>query len=89
MADKQRDKDDSVKFCRKQHSVVSREGKHSVCKHCGKTFAYHGGTSNLRSHLKNAYRSLWPANDEDETTERTSASIKCIDTYIVSDSRKC
>ena len=40
MADKQRDKDDSVKFCRKQRSVVwkhfERKKKHSVCKLCGK-----------------------------------------------------
>ena len=91
MADKQRDKDDSVKFCRKQRSVVwkhfERKKKHSVCKLCGKTFAYHGGTSNLRSHLKNAHQSLWPASDEDDT-ERTSARTKLIDTYVVSDSRK-
>ena len=91
MADKQRDKDDSVKFCRKQRSVVwkhfERNKKHSICKLCGKTFAYHGGTSNLRSHLKNAHQSLWPASDEDDT-ERTSARTKLIDTYVVSDSRK-
>ena len=31
---------------------------------------------------------LWPASDEDETTERTTASTKRIDTYVVSDLRK-
>ena len=92
MADKQCDKDDLVKFCRKQRSVVwkhfERKNKHSVCKHCGKTFVYRGGMSNFCSHLKNAHQSLWPASDKDETTERTTASTQRIDTYVVSDSRK-
>ena len=92
MADKQRDKDDLVKFQRKQRSVVwkhfDRKKKHSVCKHCGKRFAYYGGMSNLRSHLKNAHQSLWPASDEDEDTERTIVNTKHIDTYVGSDLRR-
>ena len=92
MADKQCDKDDLVKFQRKQWSVVwkhfDRKKKHSVCKHCGKRFAYHGGTSNLHSHLKNAHQSLWPASDEDEDTERTTVNTKHIDTYVGSDLRR-
>ena len=60
-----------------------------VCKHCGKRFAYHGGTSNLLSHLKNAHQNLWPTSDKDKDTERTTvSSTKHIDTYVVSDLQK-
>ena len=89
MADKQRDKYDSVKFQQKQWSVVwkhfDRKKKHSVW---GKRCMYHRGTINLCSHLKNAHRSLWPASDEDKDTERTTVNTKHIDMYVGSDLRK-
>ena len=88
------DEDVAVKFQRKQCSVMwkyfVRKKKHSVCKHCGKTFMYHGGTSNLRSHLKALHSTLWTASlsDEDEDGEITIAGTKRIDAYVVSNSRK-
>ena len=92
MADKQCDKDDLVKFQWKQQSVVwkhfDRKKKHSVCKHYGKRFVYHGGTNNLRSHLKNAHQGLWPASDEDKDTESTTVNTKHIDTYVGNDLRR-
>ena len=30
----------------------SADAKKAECKHCSKVLAYHGGTSNLRSHLQ-------------------------------------
>ena len=53
MADKQRNKDGLGEVPPKRAvcsvETFSREGKHSLCKHCGKTLVYHGGMSNLRS----------------------------------------
>ena len=51
---------------------------------------YHGGMSNLRSHLKALHATLWTVSlsDEDEDGEITIAGTKCIDAYVVSDSRK-
>ena len=43
---------------------------------------FYGETSNHCSHLKNAHRSLWPASDKDESTERTTVNTKCINTYV-------
>ena len=94
MAAGERDEDVAVKFQQKQSSVVwrhlVRKKKHSVCKHCGKTFMYHGGTSNLRSHLKALHSTLWTASlsDEDEDGEITIAGTKRIDAYVVSNLRK-
>ena len=89
MAERPCDKEGSTKSQRKQWSVVwehfEKKKRNCVCKHCGKTFAYHGGTSNLRSHLKNVHRTLWLANDEDEDSERIATKTKRIDIYVVSD----
>ena len=54
-------------------------------------FAYHRGTSNLRSHLKAAHSVLWTASlsdDEDDDAGMTVVGTKRIDSYIESDSRK-
>ena len=91
MAERPCDKEGSTKSQRKHWSAVwahfERKKRNCVCKQCGKTFAYHGGTSNLRSHLKNVHRTLWLGSDEDEDSERTATKTKCIDTYVVSDSQ--
>ena len=93
MASGRSDEVEPVKFKRKQRSVVwkhfVRKKTHSVCKHCGKTFMYHGGTSNLRSHLKALHSTLWTASlNDDEDGEITNAGTKRIDAYVVNDSRK-
>ena len=51
---------------------------------------YHRGRSNLHSHLKAINLTLWTTSlsDEDENGEMTIAGTKCIDKYVVSDSRK-
>ena len=63
--------DAAVMFMHQKRSIMwnhfERKKKHSICTHCGKSFAYYRGTSNLCSHLKNAHPSVWStANSEDE-----------------------
>jgi len=81
----------SVLFRRQKRSIVwkhfDRKKNHSVCKYCSKSFVYHGGTSNLRMHLKNKHRNIWPTESEDEE-DKTSAGTKPIDVYTLNKSRR-
>ena len=49
--------DTAVTFKRQKHSIVwnhfERMVKRSIHKHCGKSFTYYEGTSNLNIHFKN------------------------------------
>lgn len=75
MVDKPCDKDDSTKSQQVVWEHLKKKKRHCVCKHCGKTFVYHGGTSNLYSHLKNAHRNLWLTSDGDEEPQKPSVLI--------------
>ena len=69
--------DAAVMFKRQKRSIVwnhfERKKKPSICKHCGKSFAYYGDTSNLRTHLKNAHPSVWPTADSGDEEGKTPA----------------
>lgn len=81
--------DSAVTFQRQKRSIVwnhfEKKKKHSVCKYCGKSFVYYGGTSNLRTHLKNAHPSVWPTADSGDEEDKTSAGTKSIKSFYATD----
>ena len=80
--------DAAVIFKRQKHSIVwnhFERKKHSICKHCGKSFAYYGGTSNLCTHLKNAHPSVWPTADSGDEEGKTPAGTKSIEFFYATE----
>ena len=61
-----------------------RKKKHLICKHCSKSFAYYGGTRNLRTHLKNAHPSMWPTADNGDE-DKTPAGTKAIEFFYATE----
>ena len=61
--------------------------KHFESKYCSKSFAYHGGTSNLHAHLKNAHPSVWSTDSGDEE-EKMPAVTKSIEFYTTDKSQR-
>ena len=79
-------------FQRSQRSIAwdhyERSTKSATCKLCRKSFAYHGGTSNLRAHLKSAHRNVWSGPIDEDDRKPTIAGTKRIDSFGVSRSTK-
>ena len=65
-----------------------RKKKHSICKHYGKSFAYYRGTSNLRTHLKNAHPSVWPTADSGDEEGKTPDGTRSIKFFLLQRSRE-
>ena len=81
--------DTAVTFKHQKRSTVwnyfDRKKKHLICIHCGKTFAYYGGTSNLHTHLKNAHPSVWPTADSGDEEGKTPAGTKSIEFFYATE----
>ena len=77
--------DTIVTFKHQKRSIVwnrfERKEKHLIHKHCGKSFAYYGGTSNLHTHLKNTHPSVWPTADSGDEEDKTPAGTKAIEFF--------
>ena len=80
--------DSAVTFQWQKHSIVWKhlemKKKHLICKYCGKSFVYYGGTSNFRTHLKNN-SSLWPVADSGDKEDNSSAETKSIKSFYATD----
>ena len=68
-----------------KHFYFERKEKQWICKYCGKSFVYYGGTSNLCSHLKNMHLSVWPTTKTGEEEDKTPAGTKSIEFFYATD----
>ena len=62
-----------------------RERRSTRFVNTGKSFAYYGGTSNLRTHLKNAHPSVWPTADSGDEEGKTPAGTKSIEFFYATE----
>ena len=81
--------DSAITFQHKKRSNVwkhfEKKKKNSICRLCGKSFVYYGGTSNLRTRLKNAHPSVWPTADSGDEEDKTSTGTKSIESFYATD----
>ena len=77
--------DTAVMFKHQKCSIVwkpfERKKKHSICKHCGKSFAYYGGSSNLHTHLKNAHPNMWLIANSGDEEDKTPAGTRSFEFF--------
>ena len=48
---------------------------------------YYGGTSNLRTHLKNVHPSVWPTTKSGDEEDKTPAGTKSIEFFYTTDNK--
>ena len=70
-----------------KHFDFEKKKRQSICKHCGKSFVYYSGTSNLRAHLKSAHPSMWPTPNSGDEEDKTPAGTNSIEFFYATDSK--
>ena len=66
-----------------KHFDFEKKKRQSIGKHCGKSFVYYGGTSNLRAHLKSAHPSMWPTPNSGDEEDKTPVGTKSIELFML------
>ena len=64
-----------------KHFDVEKKKRQSICKHCGKSFVYYRGTSNLRTHLKSMHPNMWPTPNSGDEEDKTPVGTKSIEFF--------
>lgn len=81
-----------MEFQRAKRSPIwdhfERQDGKAKCKLCLNAYAYHGGTTNLREHLRRCHPETQPKQNASQNSDNTSAGTKRINSFAVSTTEK-
>ena len=71
--------------CSSVWNHFERKKKYLICKHCGNSFVYCGGSSNLHTHLKNAHPNMWLTANSGDEEDKTPAGTRSFEFFYTTE----